>query len=395
MITEVFLPQLTSTMEEGTVVNWLKREGDPVEAEEPLVEVETDKAIMEIESPAAGLLLKILAEEGDTCAVLAPLALIGEPEDDVSTYQPAVAAVTPLPAEAADRAAPGAVAAMPPVAGAAGRVVASPRARRLAEELGVDLATVTGSGPEGRIVEEDIRRAAETPARSGEPESFVPFTGMRKAIAANLSKSKREIPHFYVTSQVDMTAAAALLAELRPRYAEGGVRLTYTSLLAKATALALRDIPELNAWCTEQGVQRLPAVNLGVAVSEREGLLVPVLREADRLKLVEIARALQDLAERARSGSFPAAAFQDRSFTLTNLGGYAVDQFAAIINPPEVGILAVGRVRDMVVPHQGEVRVRPQVHLTLSCDHRAVDGVVAARFLQRMGEVLQTPEALV
>ncbi len=191
-----------------------------------------------------------------------------------------------------------------------------------------------------------------------------------------------------------MTAAAALLAELKPRYAEQGVRLTYTALLAKATALTLAEVPELNAWCSEQGVQRLPEVNLGVAIAAREGLLVPVLRGADQLGLLETGRALQDLAERARSGSFPAAAFRDRSFTLTNLGGYAVDQFAAIINPPEVGILAVGRVRDMVVPYQGQARIRPQVHLTLSCDHRAVDGVVVARFLQRLGEILQEPGIL-
>jgi pyruvate dehydrogenase E2 component (dihydrolipoamide acetyltransferase) len=398
MITEVFLPQLTSTMEEGTIVNWLKEEGEAVAAEEPLLEVETDKAIMEIEAPAAGLVLKLLAEPGDTCPVLAPLALIGEAGDDVSAYQ-APAREAPLPGTSLTPSGPSRQRAVPTTpAGAGGRGAASPRARRLAEELGVDLGAVTGTGPEGRIVEEDVRRAAEaapalTPAAG--PGEIIPLAGMRKAVAANMAKSKREIPHFYLTSQVDMTAASALLAELKPRFREQGVKLTYTALLAKATALALAEVPELNAWCTEQGIQRLPEVNLGVAVAARQGLLVPVLRRADRLGLLEAARSLQDLAERARSGVFPADAFRDRSFTLSNLGGFPVDQFAAIINPPEVGILAMGRVRDTAVAYQGEAQIRPQLNLTLSCDHRAVDGVVAAGFLQRLGESLQTPEALV
>ncbi len=394
MITEVFLPQLTSTMEEGIVANWLKAEGDAVALDEPLVEIETDKAVMELESPATGVVLKILAEPGDTCLVLAPLALIGEPGDDLSAYEPrATAAPVPVsaPAPVEESAAP-AVAVRPE-----GRIVASPRARRVAKELAVDLSGLTGTGPEGRITEEDVRRAASAATAAAPPAApgeIVPFRGMRKAVAAAMSRSKREIPHFYVTSQVDMAAASCLLADLKPAYAEQGVKLTYTALVAKATAGTLSEMPQLNGWYTEEGIQMLPAVNLGVAVAAREGIVVPVLREASCLDLLTIARTLQDLVERARGGVLSAAALSDRSFTLSNLGGLAVDQFAAIINPPEVAILAMGRVKEQVVAFQGEVQIRSQMNLTLSCDHRAVDGVVAAKFLQRLGIILQTPETL-
>lgn len=394
MITEVFLPQLTSTMEEGLVVNWLKAEGEAVEAGEPLVQVETDKAIMEIESPATGVLLKVLAQVGDACPVLAPLGLIGSPDDDVSAYRPA--------ASRADAAPPGALPLPPPplvaAAGGAGafRPTASPRARRLAEELGVDLATVGGSGPGGRITEQDVRQAATAPHETRPPVGpVVPFAGMRKAVATWMTKSKQEIPHFYLTSRLDLAAAAQLLADLKPRFAAEGVKLTYTAVLAKATALALRATPQLNAWCTGEGVQLLPEVNLGVAIAAREGIVVPVLAKAPERELLDLARALQDLAARARSGALSAEAFLDRSFTLSNLGGFPVDQFAAIINPPEVGILAVGRVQDAVGVQGGEIVVRPQLTVTLSCDHRAVDGVIGARFLQHLGDILREPQTLV
>lgn len=394
MITELFLPQLTSTMEEGAIVNWLKSEGDQVEADEPVVEIETDKAIMEVESPAEGVLLKILVEEGEECPVLAPIALIGAPEDDVSEYQPTVVPAVPEAGESEPVISAAEVASAP--AAAPGRVVASPRARRLAGELSVDLGTVTGSGPGGRITAEDVRRAAATalPAPASSP-SLLPFTGIRKAVASQMARSKQEIPHFYLTSEIDMTVAAALLNELKPAWAEQEVKLTYTSLVVRAAALALREVPRLNAQGSAEGLHLLPQIKIGVAVAAREGLLVPGIGQTDQKSLREVAQELQDLAERAKSGSLPADAFRDKSFTVTSLGTFPVAHFAAIINPPEVGILAVGRVKDAVVADEGNLCIRPQLAVTLSCDHRAVDGVIGGQFLQHLAQALQTREALV
>jgi len=384
MITEVFVPQLTSTMEEGIIADWLKSEGDEVEDGEPLVNIETDKAIMEIEAPASGVLLKILMPEGEVCAVLTPIGLIGDPDDDVSQYTPGQAAPEAARAEPA----PATVAA-PQVSATTEGITASPRARRLAAELGVELNTVTGTGPGGRIVEEDVRHAAAALA-----PGVAPLTGMRKAVASQMVKSKQQAPHFYLTSRMDMTAAAELLADLKPQYAEQGVKLTYTALVTKAVALALRAVPALNAHCTDDGVRLLPEINVGVAVAAREGIVVPTIHNTDKCTLLEVARSIQDLAERARSSALPSDAFADRSFTVSSLGAYPVDDFTAIINPPEVGILAVGRVRDEAVAYEGDIHIRPQITVTLSADHRAVDGVVGAQFLEEFEKALLSPEDL-
>jgi pyruvate dehydrogenase E2 component (dihydrolipoamide acetyltransferase) len=399
--TEVILPRLGQGMESGTIVRWLKSEGEPVEKGEPLFELDTDKVTQEVEAEAAGVLLKIAVAEGEV-PVGQTVAFIGAEGEDV----PEVPAAAP-PAQAAAETPSNTVlqAKEEPAPAAAasgnGRIKASPLARRLARERGVDLGTLRGTGPEGRIVAEDIERAeAGAPAAAptsntvlqgavpaGEVER-VPLTNIRKTIARRLTQAW-QIPVFQLQASADMTRVNALLARLRER--DPDVRITVTDVLTKVSAQALMRHREVNAEFTEEAILLHPTANVGLAVAAPQGLVVPVIRGAERLSLTEITVVRADLVGRAREAKLRAEDLEGGTFTISNLGMYAVESFTAVLNPPQAAIVAVGATEERVVPMGGETVVRPMVTLTCTFDHRAVDGAPAAAFLQTLKESLEDP----
>ncbi len=403
MATEVILPRLGQGMETGTIVRWLKSEGDAVAKGDPLFELDTDKVTQEVEAEASGVLLKIAVAEGEV-PVGRTVAFIGtEGEDVPDVAAPPVAATvaaaetTPEPAsntvlqandEAPDK----------PQA-TNGRVKASPLARRLARERGLDLGSISGTGPDGRIVAEDVERAEiEAPTITsntllqarfvpGEVER-VPLTNIRKTIARRLTEAW-QIPVFQLQASADMTRANALVAKLRERDAD--VRVTVTDVLTKVAAQALMRHREVNAEFTEDAILLHPSANVGIAVAAPQGLVVPVIRGAERLSLAEIAAARADVVGRARENKLRADDLEGGTFTISNLGMYAVESFTAVINPPQAAIVAVGATEDRVVPVDGELVIRPMLTLTATFDHRAVDGAPAAAFLQTLKESLEDP----
>ena len=413
MATQVVLPKLGLTQEEGTVVRWVKTEGSRVAKGEPLFEVLTDKATIEVEAPASGILLQILVPEGTTAPVATPIAVIGEPGERIA------AAARPAPAEsgaAPVRALPAAQAAPAGVAAGGvpvrdGRVRVSPRARALAESHGIDLRALRGSGPDGRIVERDVQRAidgaqrgAAPPARTisavtatpaGPSVPSVVSARLRTIIARRMTESLREAAQLTLTTEADMADATRLRdevgAELERR---GGVRPTYTDLVVRAAAIALRDHPRLNARWTGDGVRLQADIHIGVAVALDEGLVVPVVRHADRATLAQISTAVRDLSARARTSRLKPPEMEGGTFTVTNLGMYDVDAFTPILNPPEAAILGVGRVHRRPAAVADRVEVRPVMVLSLTFDHRVVDGAPSAQFLQRVKQMLEHPYLL-
>ena len=400
MATEVILPRLGQGMESGTIVRWLKSEGEPVEKGEPLFELDTDKVTQEVEAEAAGVLLKIAVSEGEV-PVGETVAFIGAEGEDV----PEVAAPAPQKEDGAKQsqpeAAPAAVEVREEAAVAAGngRIKASPLARRMARERGIELSGIRGTGPDGRIVAEDIERAeaggptapaaAPAPARApaGEVER-VALSSIRKTIARRLTEAW-QIPVFQLQTSADMTRVNALVARLRER--DPDVRSTVTDLLTKVCAQALMRHREVNAEFTEDAILLHPTANVGLAVAAPQGLVVPVIRSAERLSLGEIAGVRADLVGRARENKLRAADLEGGTFTISNLGMYAVESFTAVLNPPQAAIVAVGATEERVVPVDGGTAVRPMVTLTCTFDHRAVDGAPAAAFLQTLKESLEDP----
>jgi pyruvate dehydrogenase E2 component (dihydrolipoamide acetyltransferase) len=383
MATEVILPQLGLAMEEGTVVKWLKAEGERVEEGEPIVEIMTDKANVEVPSPASGVLLKILAPEGQAVPVGVPIAYIGQPGEEI-----------PVPVS------PGAGQAREETPRESERKVqASPRARRLAEEHGIDLRTLTGTGPGGRIVEDDVRRAIAQREQAGAAAvegATIPVAGMRGAIARRMMESIHGSAQVTLATEADATELVRLRKRLAPELErQHGIHLTYTDLLVRAVAMALREHPRLNARWEEKVIRILPEVHIGVAVALEDGLVVPVVRNADRLSIVEISRLLAALSEKARAGRLTYEEMTGSTFTITNLGMYDIDVFTPIINPPEAAILGVGRIVEKPVAVEGRVEVRSMMTLSLTFDHRVVDGAPAARFLQRIKELVEDPYPLI
>jgi pyruvate dehydrogenase E2 component (dihydrolipoamide acetyltransferase) len=398
--TEVILPRLGQGMESGTIVRWLKSEGEPVEKGEPLFELDTDKVTQDVEAETSGVLLKIAVEEGEV-PVGQTVAFIGAEGEDVP--EAAEAAPEPTASEtpsnsllqAKEEPAPA------PSPSENGRIKASPLARRLARERGIELAALHGSGPEGRIVAEDVERAeagaaAAVPtsnsllqgqAPPGEVER-VPLSNVRKTIARRLTQAW-QIPVFQLQASADMTRVNALVARLRER--DPDVRITVTDVLAKVCAQALMRHLEVNAEFTEDAILLHPSANVGLAVAAPQGLVVPVIRGAERLSLTEIAGVRADLVGRARESKLRAEDLEGGTFTISNLGMYAVESFTAVLNPPQAAIVAVGATEDRVVPVEGETAVRPMVTLTATFDHRAVDGAPAAAFLQTLKESLEDP----
>jgi pyruvate dehydrogenase E2 component (dihydrolipoamide acetyltransferase) len=398
--TEVILPRLGQGMESGTIVRWLKSEGEAVQKGEPLFELDTDKVTQEVEAETGGVLLKIAIAEGEV-PVGQTVAFIGAAGEDVPDV--AVPALTSAGAEALSNSLLQAKEEPAPAAAAAGngRIKASPLARRLARERGIDLAMLHGSGPEGRIVAEDVEHAgagtsapaptsnrlSQAPVAAGEVER-VPLTSIRKTIARRLTEAW-QIPVFQLQASADMTRVNALVARFRER--DPDVRITVTDVLTKVCAQALMRHREVNAEFTEDAILLHPSANVGLAVAAPQGLVVPVIRGAERLSLTEIAGMRADVVGRAREAKLRAEDLEGGTFTISNLGRYAVERFTAVLNPPQAAIVAVGATEDRVVPVDGGTAVRPMVTLTCTFDHRAVDGAPAAAFLHTLKESLEDP----
>jgi pyruvate dehydrogenase E2 component (dihydrolipoamide acetyltransferase) len=391
MATEVILPRLGQGMESGTIVRWLKSEGEAVEKGEPLFELDTDKVTQEVEAEASGVLLKIAVAEGEV-PVGKTVAFIGSAGEAVPYVGPEAPAVPKTEEKTAERVAePAAPAVVTTTTN--GRVKASPLARRLARERGIDLASVRGTGPEGRVVAEDIERAeagGPTLARAvptGDVERIA-LTNIRKTIARRLTEAW-QIPVFQLQASADMTRANSLVAKLRER--DPDVRVTVTDVLTKVCAQALMRHREVNAEFTADAILLHPSANVGIAVAAPQGLVVPVIHAAERLSLAEVAAARADVVGRARDGKLRADDVEGATFTISNLGMYAVESFTAVLNPPQAAIVAVGATEDRVVPANGELVIRPMLTLTATFDHRAVDGAPAAAFLQTLKESLEDP----
>ncbi|MBI4216442.1 MAG: 2-oxo acid dehydrogenase subunit E2 [Chloroflexi bacterium] len=380
MAYEVVMPQMGADMKEGRLVRWLKAQGDPVSRGEPIAEIETDKAIVAMEAFEGGILGRIIAQEGDIVPVGRVVALIVAPGEAVPEVKAPVSAAAPV-----------APAPSPAAAEEAGRLLASPAARRLAQERGVALGQVRGTGPQGRITSEDVeaylKPASTTPSAPDAPSS------MRAAIARRMAQSKREAPHFYLTVEVDMGAALAQRESLN-RGLSAQEHITVTDLLVKAAALALGKFPQFNASYLEGKRVDHPATNIGIAIALPEGLIAPAVLDCAHKSLAAIAAASKDLAERSRGGVLKPEEYTGATFTVSNLGMFGVESFVAIIPPPQAAILAVGAVRPTPVVRGAQIVVAQTMKATLSADHRLVDGAEAARFLGEIKAILEEPVRL-
>jgi pyruvate dehydrogenase E2 component (dihydrolipoamide acetyltransferase) len=425
--TKVVLAKLSPTMEEGTIVRWAKNEGDAIKVGDVLAEIETDKANMEMEALGAGVLRKVLVPAGGKAPVGALIGVIADPSDDISTLlasapaasaapappKPAAPVPAPVPVPApAPPAAPAAAPALQPQAHAApapvvegARVKASPLARSMAAHQNIPLGSVTGSGPGGRIIKRDIEawsggRAAQPAASTARPAPSVPqiqagqeipLSNMRKTIARRLSESMFSAPHFYVTVEIDMDACVSLREQLLKGE---NVKVSFNDLVVKACAKALTRFAGVNAsWGTDK-ITTHGEIHVGVAVSIPDGLITPVVRNADRKPVTQIASEIKDLAARARERKLKPEEFMGSTFTISNLGMFDVTEFTAIINPPESAILAVGGVRKVPVVVGDQIRPGHRMKVTLSSDHRVVDGALAAQFLAEVRRLLENPISL-
>jgi pyruvate dehydrogenase E2 component (dihydrolipoamide acetyltransferase) len=425
MATKVFMEALSPTMEEGRLVKWLKNEGDAVKSGDPLAEVETDKAIMELVARGDGVLRKRLVGEGDSRPVGTLVGVIATADENIDALIAGAAAPaaadTPKPAEAsAPKAAPAPsasapqaaaptpdkaatpVSAPPTPASNSGHLRSSPLARRMASERGLDLSQVRGSGPGGRIIKRDVESAHAAPAAAAAPTrrtasgadfDDIALTQIRKTIAKRLSESIGPIPTFYLTAEYDLTR----VTEMRAAMAEMGdeFKVSINDILMKAVATALSQHPEVNAHWLGDRIRQHNRVHLGMAVATPDGLIVPVIFDADQKRMSEISREARELAKRARERKLKPEEYTGSTFSISNLGMFGIDQFTAIINPPEVAILAIGSAQDAAVPEGDGFVVRKRVRVTMSCDHRAVDGAVGATFLQTLRRLIENPLMLV
>jgi pyruvate dehydrogenase E2 component (dihydrolipoamide acetyltransferase) len=401
---DVVMPALGMAQETGTLLQWLKAPGDAVTKGEPLMEVETDKTTVEIEAPASGTLSNVIAKPGDVIPVGQVIAVIlSAGEADKSS---AVVAATPIARRiAAEHKVD--LAEVKPQGGRVqkedvlayvsakssgnGRMLASPKARVLAQERGIELKMIPGSGPDGAVLAADVLAVSSTPAPVvAEAKSAEPMTISRiwQVMAERLSQAWTTIPHFYLLREVNASHLIAWLADARERSAE---KITYTDLLVKVTAVALRQHPRLNASWRGGTIGSNSEVNIGLAVAIEEGLVVPVVHRADMLGLSQLAARRAELVTRAQAGKLSLDDLSGGTFTISNLGMYGVDAFSAIVNPPQAAILAVSRIADRVVPLNGQPAVQPMMTLSLSCDHRVVDGARGAQFLQTLADLIEHP----
>ena len=376
MAVDIVMPRLSDSMEEGTVAKWLVAEGAEVTRGQPLVEIDTDKATMEYESESDGTLLQILVAEGETAPIGTPIARIGSPGEEQAAAPAAAATPAEIEAEAPAEAAPRAA--------RAARVNASPIAKRIAAERGVDLTAVQGSGPNGMITREDVEQTAGGESAGAAPE---PLSRVQQAVARHMLEAAA-VPTFAVEVEVDMAAATERRASLDPKP-------SFNDLVVKACAVALREHPRVNAAFSEQGFRYATEINIGIAVAAEDALLVPVVRAADGKSLQDIRAETRDLAEKARAGKLTPADLDGGTFTISNLGMHGVRRFEALLNTPQAAILAVGAVEPRpAVGTDGELVVRPLMSATLVCDHRILYGAEAAVFLGRVRELLEEPGSL-
>ncbi len=418
MATNILMPALSPTMTEGTLARWLKKEGDTIRAGDVIAEIETDKATMEVEAVDEGVLGRILVADGtEGVAVNAPIAVLVDKGEAVPA---GVAASAPAPVIAAPVAvAAPVVQAAAPVAPTGDRVVASPLAKRMAQQAGLSLAGVAGSGPGGRIVKADVEAALSRPAQAAiaapapvpaaakpvaassiaAPHRLVPHSSMRKTIARRLTEAKSTIPHIYVSMDIEIDALLKLAADLTARSpknkdgspAEGSFFISVNDMVIKASARALRLVPGVNASWTDDGMVLYDNVDISIAVSIPDGLITPIIRNADRKGLSEISLEMRELAGRARQGKLKLEEFQGGGFSISNMGMFGVSAFSAIINPPQAAILAVGAGAKRPVVKDGALAIATVMTCTLSADHRAIDGALAAQFMSTLKKVIEDP----
>ena len=441
MATNILMPALSPTMTEGTLARWLKKEGEPVKAGDIIAEIETDKATMEFEAVDEGILGKILVPDGtEGVKVNDPIGVLVEegeavpadagaakaaPKPEATPKQEAAPASKPAPGAGEPQpkaaAAPESKPAPKPAEAQGDRIFASPLARRMAKQAGLDLTGIQGSGPNGRIVKADIEAAAAQPktapaARAAEPaaapapaaakapaapitapHTAVPNSSMRKVIAKRLSESKATVPHFYVSMDIELDALLKLRADLNsraPKEGPGAFKLSVNDLIIKAAARVLRQFPNVNASWTDDAIIQYHDVDISVAVSIPDGLITPIVRKADQKGLAAISNEMKDLAARARSGKLKLEEFQGGGFSISNMGMYGVTDFAAIINPPQAGILAVSAGQQRPVVKDGALAIATVMTCTLSVDHRVVDGALAAEWIAAFKKVVEDPLSL-
>ena len=438
MAKEVIMPKFGFTQEESEIIEWLKHDGDTVEKGDPIATVSTDKLSMEVEAPEDGILSGIRYKEGDVVPVTKIIAYVLQPgeelpaEDEQPTPSAAKAPVKPAEEKAVEVSATPVALRMLKDAGVdgslvkgsgvdgkiikadveaylsaqttaapQGKVPATPAAKRVAAEHDVELASIAGSGPKGRIQEADVKAVvsqAPAPVRASVPTEAtrIPLKGMRRIIADNMARSSREAPHMTLQMDVDMSAAVELRENAALRANKSDQKFTYTALITKAVAWALRRHPKLNSTLEEDAIVLLPAIHVGVAVSVEAGLIVPVVRDADQKGTYQISDEIRDLAQRARANKLMPDELEGGTFTISNLGMYGIDRFTAIINPPQTGILAVGNIVERFVPDENRQPVlKPIMTITISADHRAVDGAEAAEFLRDVKNGLVNPGVMI
>ena len=416
MATKVHMEALSPTMEEGRLVKWTKKEGDAVKSGETLAEVETDKAVMELVARADGQLLKVVVGEGTTVPVGNVVAWIGKPGEKVDgdrASAPAPQQASAPASSAPKAAAPSAPAPAPvPAQADATRVKASPLAKRIARDAGVDLKLVQGSGPGGRVIKRDVEGGAAQarpaagagapapraplPARSGAAYEDVPLSQIRKTIAKRLAASIGPVPHFFLTTEIDMERAAEAREALNKQLGEQGGKISFNDIIIKAVALALVQHRACNAWFQDDHIRYWNEVHIGMAVAIEDGLITPVIRNADQKSLREIGAESRELAGRARTRRLKPEEYTGGTFSVSNLGMFDIEHFTAVINPPEAGIVAIGSIVPQAVPDAGgeTIVVRRRMKLTMSCDHRVIDGATGAAFLRTLKQMLENPLAM-
>jgi len=387
MASRVVMPKLTDTMEEGILVKWKKHEGDTVGAGDILAEIETDKAVMDLEAFASGTLRKLLVREGETVNAGTLIAVIAGPDEDIEAALKDTIAAAPSQKVS------------PPVQGSrpAGRpqekimIKASPRARTLASEQGIDLGSLPGTGPEGRITEQDVLSALAQKGTAPAGGMDIPLSQMRKAIARITTQSKAPVPHFYLTIEIAMEAMDALRAQLKQT---GHPHPSLTDILIKTAALALERHPDINVSYAGDILRRHATIDIGIAVGLDDGLISPVIRDCGAKTLEQITSEARTLIERARNRRLQPGEYTGATFSISNLGMFDVESFIAVLIPPEAAAIAIGAIRTVPVAESGEVRIGRRMNVTLSCDHRALDGVQGARFLKELKRILEHPQEL-
>ena len=445
MATQVVMPKLSPTMEEGQVARWLKKEGDKVSMGEPIAEIDTDKATMEMQALSAGVLRKVLVAEGESAPLGQPIAIIGEPDEDISELMKGAQAAAPQkeaaeqskeadqePKQAVEESAkapesdaatavePKTTAPQPEVAGevptdgkrpAGGRMLVSPIAARMAAESGVDLNSVKGSGPSGRIIKRDIEEAMKAPKPpssgaghlrplampKGQPGATYgpsayrdePMSEMRRTIARRLVTSLGPVPHFFLTTEIEMDRAADMRQQINTLYPDAKVSIN--DVIIKVAAVALIQHPQVNASFQDKTVRYYEHADIGVAVATDNGLITPIVRAAEVKSLLEIATEVRELAGRARERKLKPEEYMGATFSISNLGMFGIDEFTAVINPPEAAILAVGAMKPRPIVREDEIEIHQMMRVTMSCDHRVVDGAVGAQFLQTFKQILENP----